>query len=180
MPQTTIFLFFSARIKTTATACRYNATQRRAFGVEPLFPNPECETVDNKLICFWLPECRLSEIDISVTNCGDFYVYYLHPTTTESLFEFVPLPSAPPVYCTTEANITKGSIHYNIFFFTLAEKDVRRLRLSGFHAFKTILFSLNESSVNSSSLFLLRPYLKVFHAELFAFQYKINVSNDIL
>lgn len=125
MPQTTIFMFFSVRIKTTATVCRYNATQRNAFGVEPLFPNPECEIVDNKLICFWLPECGLSEIDISVTNCGDFYVYYLHPTTTEALLEFLPLSSPSPVYCTTGTNITKGNIHYNILFFTLGEKHDR-------------------------------------------------------
>ena len=129
---------FSARIKTTATACRYNATQRNAFGVKPLFPNPQCEIVDNRLVCFWLSECGLSEIDIIVTNCGDFYLYYLHPTTIEPLLKFLPLPSAPPVYCTTETNITKGNIHYNIFFFTWGEKNVRQLRLFSFYTFKPI------------------------------------------
>ena len=103
---------------------RYYAVKAHAYQQEPKYPNPGCDE-DNPQICFWEAQPGSSTVEISVTNCGSFYVYFLQPKI-EVLKRDVyrpPLPSflnpkphipSEPSYCTTTESINRGNI-YRLF-----------------------------------------------------------------
>ena len=106
---------------------RYYAVKTHAYNEKPKFPSPGCDK-DNPQICYWQAEPGSSSVEISVTNCGNFYVYFLHPTI-EVLRRDVYIPPSPsffnpkshnpsaPSYCTTTENINRGNTY--LFFFLL-------------------------------------------------------------
>ena len=97
--------FFSARIRTTVIPTQYLAYKTKAFNLDPLYPIPECEL--DKNLCFWKAYTGSLRIEISVTNCDGFYVYFLQPTIIEALKRDA--LSAPRSFCATTKNITRGN-----------------------------------------------------------------------
>lgn len=90
--------------------------ERHAASLKPLYPVPQCDET-NPDMCSWMAEFGTSTLEISVTNCGDFYVYYLQPTMIEALkfdvllptTNFNPNPRVPFIYCTTTEKVSAGN-----------------------------------------------------------------------
>ena len=128
---------------TTATAIRYYAVVRNSFGVPPL--GKPC----NFPICYWQAIPGSSETEITVTNCGTFYVYFLKPTLPEDLKMIEPLPinsfqpkPLPIVYCTTRKDITKG----NGYEITFSFQEVYFLLLN--ETFILLQYFLKQTSIS--------------------------------
>ena len=100
---------------------RYFAVERHAANeISQIYPYPECDR-NNPDLCYWVTE-RLSSIDIVITNCGNFYVYFLQPTASEPFkreafsLSLNPDPPRAPVYCTSTESINRGNGYRETFF----------------------------------------------------------------
>ena len=129
----TIF-FFPGRITTTVVATRYFALARiPGGGVPSSVPNPPCITNQNNL-CFWKRQFSSFQLDISVTNCGGFYVYFLQPTEFIKSAQSATNIPLRTVYCTTMENPTRGN--GCCIFFSLLRVYNRKERFSSLQLHK--------------------------------------------
>ena len=108
-------VFFPGRITTTVVAIQYFALARSpGGGVPSSVPNPPCIHQQNNL-CFWKREILPFQFDISITNCGSFYVYFLQPTKVIPITQTHVNTPLPTVYCTARENLTRGNDYCVIF-----------------------------------------------------------------